>query len=189
MRRLVILALGVWLAGCSQDANDSGASGAQSLGETGAVSETAAPDPKAPSSLATKDMEFMKDAARGGRAEVQIGQMGLANSESQAVKDFSQRLVDDHTKANQELEKLAIKKKVNLPDSVGMEHQKAIQHLSSLKGREFDAAFKEHTVSDHEKDIKEFKTAGKSADPELRSFAEKVLPALQQHLEMARALP
>ena len=114
--------------------------------------------------------------------------MGRSGSTANCVV-ASQRLVDDHTKANQELEKLAIRKKVILPDSVAEEHKGAIQHLSGLKGREFDTAFKQHMVSDHEKDIKKFKTATKSADPELRSFAEKVLPTLQQHLDTARALP
>jgi putative membrane protein len=76
-----------------------------------------------------------------------------------------------------------------LPDSVSEQHKPMLQHLSTLKGREFDAAFQKHAVEDHQKDIEKFKTAAaKAQDPELRSFAEKTLPVLQRHLEAAQNL-
>jgi putative membrane protein len=181
---LVLSISALCVAGCGRDASmDSGASGADTVAETN--DDRSAKEAK----LDPKDVEFMKEAARGGSAEVKMGELGLSNAESQPVKDFSQRLVDDHSKANQELKKLAIRKGVMLPDGMSEQHKTMLQHLSSLKGREFDTAFRQHAVEDHKKDIEEFKTASaKAKDPEVRSFAEKALPVLQRHLEMAENL-
>jgi len=172
------------LAGCGRNAGrNSGAAGGDTVAETN--NDRSAKETK----VDAKNVEFMKDAARGGMAEVKMGELGLSNGESQAVKQFSKRLVEDHTKANQDLEKLAIRKGVILPDGVGEQHKTMLQHLASLHGREFDAAFAQHAVEDHQKDIEKFKTASaKAKDPEVRSFAEKTLPALQRHLEMAQSL-
>jgi putative membrane protein len=179
---LSVCALG--LAGCGRDAStDTGASGTDTLAETN--NDQSAKEAR----LDPRDAEFMKDAARGGIAEVKMGESGLSNGESQGVKDFSKRLIDDHTKANQELEKLAIRKGVILPDGVSEQHKTMLQHLSSLKGREFDAAVQQHAVEEHKRNIEKFKAASeKSKDPEVRSFAEKALPMLQRHLEMAQNL-
>lgn len=180
---LILAASALLFTGCTPQSADTGATGA------GSTAETAQEESAKPKKLADEDLTFMKEAARGGLAEVRMGQIGLSNGESQPVKDFSQRLVDDHTKANQELEKLAIKKGITLPDSVSEQHKSMLQHLESLKGREFDAAFQQHAVQDHQKDIEKFKTASaKAKDPEIRSFAEKTLPVLQRHLEAAQNL-
>jgi putative membrane protein len=181
---LTLSVCALFLAGCGRHVSmDTGAAGGDSVAETNG--DRSAREAK----LDAKDAGFMKDAARGGTAEVKMGELGRSNGESQAVRDFSQRLVDDHTKANQELEKLAIRKGVILPDGVSEEHKTMLQHLSSLKGREFDTAFQQHAVEDHKKDIEKFETASaKAKDPEVRSFAEKALPMLQRHLDMAQNL-
>jgi putative membrane protein len=186
MKRLMILSCAVWLAGCA-DQGDEAAGGTGKESELAAEATTESTNKQA--KLEPKDVEFMKDAARGGIAEVKMGELGLSNGESQAVKDFSRQLVDDHTKANRELEKLAIQKRIVLPDGVSEQHKTMLQHLSSLRGREFDAAFQQHAVDDHQKDIQKFKTAAaKAQDLQVRSFAEKVLPVLQRHLEAAQNL-
>jgi putative membrane protein len=183
---IVLLPCALWLGACTPNTTDdsaanSGASGGQTATEAASDTDKA--------KLAAEDQEFMKDAARGGIAEVKMGELGQSNGESQPVKDLSQRLVTDHKKANEELKQLATKKGVILPDAVGEQHKTMLQHLSSLKGAEFDAAFKQHAVEDHEKDIEKFKTASEKAkDPELKAFAAKTLPTLQQHLDLAKQL-
>lgn len=182
---IAVVPCALWLAACTPNATDetavnSGASGAQS---TEVQTDTAK------TQLAADDLQFMNEAARGGIAEVKMGELGQSNGESPQVKEFSRKLVEDHTKANDELKKLAAKKGVNLPDDMGEQHKTMVQHLASLKGREFDSAFKQHAIEDHQKDIEKFKTASEKAqDPELKAFASKTLPVLQQHLELARQL-
>lgn len=178
---LVVLPLAAALVACKPPA-DSGATGNESS------TEVAADADKKPK-VAPEDLNFLKDAARGGLAEVQMGQLGVSNGESKPVKDFAQQLIDDHKKINQELEKLAIRKSVILPDSVSEQHKTMLQHMSSLKGREFDSAFEQHAKDEHQKDIEKFKKASASAkDAEVRSFAEKALPVLQRHLDAAQNL-
>jgi putative membrane protein len=183
---IVIMPCALWLAACTPKANDESAA---SSGASGAQSTTETQTDSAKTQVAADDLEFMKDAARGGVAEVKMGELGQSNAESQQVKEFAKKLVADHTKANQELKQLASKKGVTLPDAMSEQHKTMIQHLSSLKGREFDSAFKQHAVEDHQKDIEKFKTASEKAkDPELKAFASKTLPVLQQHLDLANQL-
>jgi putative membrane protein len=91
---LILASCALWLVGCGQQTSDTGATGSES------TADTSAEEAKKSAKLADKDLAFMKEAARGGLAEVKMGELGLSNAESQAVKDFSRRLVDDHTKAN-----------------------------------------------------------------------------------------
>jgi len=134
-------------------------------------------------------MQFMKDAAQSGIAEVKMGELASSNGESQPVKDFAQKLVTDHGKVNAELKQLATKKGVMLPDAVTEQQKTMLQHLTSLKGREFDSAFKQHAVENHQKSIDKFKTASEKAkDADLKAFAAKTLPTLQQHLDLAKQL-
>jgi putative membrane protein len=186
MKKLLLLLSGVaCLCACKpqEESSNAGAVGSQSESQTAAETKKEKPD------MAAEDVTFMKDAARGSIAEVKMGELGLSNGESQPVKEFSRRLVDDHKKASLELEKMATRKGVILPDDLSSEQKAMLQHLSGLRGGEFDTAFQQHAVQDHQKDIEKFKTAaGKAKDPELRSLAEKTLPVLQQHLDLANQL-
>src|SRR5688572_8789149 len=188
MKRTLIAAVlpcALWLGACApttdETVTDAGASGSQSTTESATDASKA--------QLASEDAQFMKEAAQGGLAEVRMGELGQSNGESQQVKDFSQRIVTDHKKANEELKQLAAKKGVTLPDAMKDEQKKMMDHLSSLKGREFDSAFKQHAVENHQKSIEKFKTAAEKAkDAELKAFASKTLPVLQQHLDLAKQL-
>jgi putative membrane protein len=182
---MAVLPCALWLSACTPTTDESTAN----TGASGAQSTTEAEADTSKTQVAAEDLQFMKDAARGGIAEVKMGELGQSNGESQPVKDFSQRLVTDHSKANEELKQLAMKKGVTLPDAMNEQQKTMIQHLSSLKGREFDAAFKQHAVEDHQKDVEKFKTASEKAkDADLKAFAAKTLPTLQQHLELAKQL-
>jgi putative membrane protein len=108
--------------------------------------------------MSNQDHKFVMEAAMGGMMEVELGRVAAQQGASDAVKQFGQRMVDDHTKVNQEL-----------------------MALASSKGM---------MLSDHNKDVKEFeKQSTRATDPDLKAFASRNLPALQEHLQMARALP
>lgn len=120
-------------------------------------------------------------------AEVQMGRLATKNAQSDAVKQLGQKLVQDHSKANQELKKIASQKGVTLSTDLG-EHKTALDHLKSLQGKEFDQAFVQHAVQDHQKDIQKFQQAAQQLqDSDLKSFAQKTLPTLQEHLQMAKS--
>ena len=61
------------------------------------------------------DEKFVRDSARGGKMEVHMGKMGVEKAQDSQVKQFAQKLIDDHTKANAELQQFAAKKGITLP--------------------------------------------------------------------------
>ena len=132
------------------------------------------------------DRQFMDKAAQGGMAEVELGQLAQQNGQSTEVKEFGKRMVDDHTKANDQLKQLASQKGVSLPTSLDAKDQATRERLSKLHGAEFDKAYMRDMVTDHKKDVAEFKHESMSAkDPDLKNFAAQTLPTLESHLQQA----
>lgn len=137
-------------------------------------------------SAQTSDM-FVKDAAIGGMAEVELGKLAKDKGASDTVKTFGQKMVDDHSKVNDELKAMAKKKNIDLPTSLDAKHQAVVDRLSKLSGAEFDKAYSSEMLKDHQLDVKEFqKQANSSTDADVKSFASKNLPTLEEHLKMAR---
>jgi putative membrane protein len=152
----------------------------------GATGLAAAP---ADTSLSPADREFVKKAAQGGQMEVTAGKLAAERGLDPAVKSFGQKMVTDHSAANDMLKSLADSKQVNLPDSVSPEEHTALGKLEGLNGTDFDQAYSQMMVKDHHEDISEFeKEAAKGQDPDVRAFAAKTLPTLQHHLMLANRL-
>lgn len=140
--------------------------------------------------LSYADREFIEDAAKGGMFEVQSGQLAQQKATDPAVKEFANRLVQDHGKANDELKQIAQAKDVKMPEKEKWGERREIGKLDKLSGAAFDREFAQRSVKDHEKDIKDFeKAASKVKDPDLKAWAEKQLPVLREHLAMAQKLP
>jgi len=151
---------------------------------------TAMGEQAAMGNMTSQDHEFIMDAAMGGLEEVELGRIAAQKGMSDAVKQFGQRMVDDHSKANSELMSLASSKGITLPTALDEKHQKDVTKLSAMSGAEFDRAYSKMMLSDHNKDVSEFeKQSTKGTDPDLKAFASKTLPTLQEHLQMAKALP
>jgi putative membrane protein len=132
------------------------------------------------------DNTFIMKAAQGGMAEVELGKLAQANASSDAVKQFGQRMVDDHSKANDELKRIAADKGVTLPSGPDAKSQATKDRLSKLTGKEFDRAYMEDMVKDHREDVAEFKKEANSGkDSEVKGFASKTLPTLEEHLKLA----
>lgn len=139
--------------------------------------------------MSSQERNFMRDAAMGGIMEVELGKMATEKGASDAVKQFGQRMVDDHTRVNAELTQLAASKGMSLPTELGAKHKTDVTNLSSLSGAEFDKAYAKLMVSSHKKKVSAFEKQSKGgADAELKAFAAKTLPGVQEHLQMAKAL-
>jgi predicted outer membrane protein len=112
--------------------------------------------------------DVLEKAAEGGMAEVEFGKLAERNAQSQEVKDFGKRMVDDHSKANDELNQIASQAGAALPTGLSTSDNTTKEHLSKMQGDAFDKAYVRHMVADHQQDVSEFKqetTAGK--DPQL----------------------
>jgi putative membrane protein len=137
--------------------------------------------------LAQEDMEFARKAAEGGLKEVRLGELAQQQAESEEVQQFGQRMVEDHGQVNEQLKQIAEQKGIELPQELPDEAQQLHDELQQNSGAEFDQAYMDEMVSDHEEDVEAFEDYVESAqDPDLRTFAEQTLPTLREHLELAR---
>jgi putative membrane protein len=140
------------------------------------------------SAMSPADKEFVMKAAVAEMAEVRMGQMAVDKASNADVKAFGQRMVTDHGKANEELRQFATIKGLALPTQLDEMHQKASDHLNGLSGAEFDKAYMTHMVEDHRTAVADFeKGAGGAGDTDLKAWAGKTLPVLQDHLREAEA--
>jgi len=161
----------------------SGMSGSQS-GMSGSHSGMAGS-----SHLSAGDDKFVRDAAESSMAEIALGQLGVQKATNADVKSFAQKMIDDHTKATADLAPIASQKGVKLPTEPSTLHRAAADRISKLSGAEFDRAFMDQMVMDHQKVVTEFQHVSKGAkDNDVKSFASTNLPTMQDHLQMAQSL-
>jgi len=139
-------------------------------------------------SLAAGDKTFVQKAAIGGIAEVEMGKMAQQKGSSDQVKQFGSRMVEDHSKANDELKQIASSKGITLPTDLDAKHKSKMDKMQKLSGAQFDRAYMDDMVADHKEDVAEFKKQASSGkDSDLKAFASKTLPTLEDHLKMAQS--
>ena len=141
-------------------------------------------DRAANSSLSSQ--EFVKRATEANLAEIKVSQLASSQAQSAEVKRFAQQMIDDHTKANSELAKVAQNKNLKVPDDTDMTHKASMKMLEHKSGESFDSAYMKQMDKDHQKTIELFQSAASSpkVDRELQALASKLLPKLQQHEQM-----
>ena len=196
-----LLTLGLLAAGCSN--RNKAASPDNSSQPAASSDNTSAPsNPNSPSSPAASgssetasssandpDQKFIMDAAKGNRAEVELGKLVAGKAEDKDVKKFAQMMVDDHTKALNELQKLAQSKNITLPDGLPADAQDLESKLSSESGKQLDKDYMDNMVQDHQKDVQEFQDASQNVqDKDVKQWASKTLPTLQKHLKKAQQI-
>lgn len=135
------------------------------------------------------DAKFVQLAASGGMLEVELGRIGMAAGKSDGVRKFGATLVNDHTKANEQLRKVAKEAGFPVPDKMLPDHQQTFEKFRDYKGNDFDRDYVACMVEDHEKDVALFQKAAKESKNEaVRTFASATLPTLENHLAMAKKL-
>ena len=167
------------LTGCARDRGGIG-NDANSGSVTGSSSGT----------VGSEESAFAREACQAGVAGMEIGKLAARNTKNEAVRNFARRLVEDHTAAEKDLGAIFARKSLSAEPKLGEHYEQSITSLATLKGGEFDRAFKRHVIETHERAITSFeKQATEGDDPDLKAFAQKHLPHLRAHLEIARALP
>lgn len=135
------------------------------------------------------EAQFVMKAGSGGIHEVELGKLASANAADPDVKKFAERMVSDHSKANDALKAAAKAANIPVADKVSPEDQKEFDRFKTLKGAEFDKAYMSQMVKDHEGAEALFRKAAKELkDPGLKGFAEKTLPTIQEHLKLAKQI-
>lgn len=133
---------------------------------------------------------FVNKAAQAGMAEVALGKVAMARSEDPKIRDFASRMVDDHSKANDELASIARNENIDVPSQLDAEHRGVLEDLSAKTGMDFDAAYSQQMAADHAQAVDLFRVVSTASDlpPDLVSFASKTLPTVEEHKKMADAL-
>ena len=133
--------------------------------------------------------DFVGDVARGNMAEISLSQVALQRSQNDAVKQFAQMMVTDHTAASTELQTLATSKNITLPTAMDQKHQSVMTKLGGESGADFDRDYMKQMVNDHEKMLSLLqKQADKGTDADTKAFAARMVPIVQGHLTAARNL-
>ena len=122
-------------------------------------------------------------------AEVELGKLALQKSQRDDVKKFAQQMVDDHSKAGDELKSLATGKNITLPMELDGEHKALRDRLSKLSGTGFDQAYMQAMADGHRKVAAQFRTEIQSgSDAEVKAWAAKTLPKVEAHLKHAESV-
>ncbi len=139
--------------------------------------------------LNSPDKAFAITAAQGGMAEIKMGKLAVEKAGAPDVKAFGQQMVDDHTKANDQLASVAKQENMTLPSGMTAKDEAIYSRLEKLSGAAFDKAYVSDMLKDHEADVKEFrKEAHAGKDSNIKNFAEQTLPVLQEHLENIKSI-
>lgn len=137
----------------------------------------------------SNDEKFMIEAAQGGMMEVKLGELASTKAQNAEVKAFGKKMVEDHTKANNDLKELAKKKNIQLPNDMSSDQKEMYEKLTKLSGAEFDKEYVSAMVDDHDEDLEAFQDQADDAeDAALKAFAAKYAPIIKSHYEMIKAI-
>ncbi|MGE5403035.1 MAG: DUF4142 domain-containing protein [Ignavibacteriales bacterium] len=185
---LAMVAMVFFIDACSST-RSTGSTGNSGTGTTSTGTNTAGENVGSTTTGASVNREFVDNAASGGMMEVELGTIALERASSQEVKDLARHIMDDHTKANEQLKSIAAKENIPVPGVLKDDQRDNIDKLSKLSGSDFDKEYVDLMVKDHKDDIKEFEDMAQNAQsPGLKAFAQQTLPVLKDHLQMAQTV-
>ncbi|HEX6429058.1 MAG TPA: DUF4142 domain-containing protein [Niastella sp.] len=194
MRRLICITLIAAIMGCNN--NQSGKDSVKIARESNKdKADTGSNMPMNKDTVAATmavekvDADFAVEVANGNMIEVQLGGLAKTKAITNRVKSFASKMITDHMKLSEDLEKIATSKNITLPQELSGEAKKDINKLSKKEGIMFDRSYMNMMVADHKKDVAKFeKAANDCKDPDLKNFIEQSLPVLRNHLDSAKAI-
>jgi putative membrane protein len=135
------------------------------------------------------DQRFVMQASMDGLTEVNLANLAMKNAANGEVKLFARRMLEDHTKANKELNRIADSKAIRPAAQMDKKHRALTDKLATLHGADFDQEYVKHLISDHKEAVALFQREAKEGqDPDLKKFAADTLPILREHLKQARKI-
>jgi putative membrane protein len=153
--------------------------------QNGQMSQMAPPD----GGTQLQDKMFLQKASEGGMAEVQLGQLAAEKGNSGEVKQFGQKMVEDHTRLNEQMKPIAGTLGVDAPKHLNKVDQAEYDKLSGLSGDAFDHEYITDMVKDHRKDLHEFRREETAtSNPELKQAVGQAEQVISQHLSMIQGI-
>ncbi len=190
-KRTIVLAGAMLLCGSmaiAQAPRDSSGPASQTPGQNPSM-DSQMNGMQGPNQPTPMDRMFVSRAMQGSMAEVQIAQLTLQKSSNDQVKQFAQRMIDDHTKLNEQMKPVADQLGVTAPDQISKNDRKTIAKLQGLSGSAYDQAYIRDMVKDHKQDLSQFQTEASSGqDQTVKDAANQGSKVIAQHLQMAQQL-
>jgi len=135
------------------------------------------------------DAAAMKQLAQANLNEIEGGKAAASKAQSPDVKQFAQKMVDDHTQMLNDLKSLAQQKSVSLPQSASIKDMAQMKLMERSSGAEFDKKYMEEMVKDHQKDAKEVQVlAAKTKDSDFKAALQKASAKINEHLQLAQRI-
>lgn len=135
------------------------------------------------------DRQFIERAVMRGLTQIEIGKLAMEKSSKDPVKQFARKMVDDHTRLNRHLARIAGKEGYAVPGSLDSKHQARLDKLAKLSGAEFDRAYLKDQTRSQNRDVQAFEWESQSGtDGQLKAFTLKTLPTMQEHLKAVKDL-
>ena len=135
------------------------------------------------------DKKFTQEAETAGLTEIQLAKLAQQKSSNDAVKQYAQAVLQEQNKANSQLQQVASRDNMTLPNSPEAKQEDSLNKLQKLSGPAFDKAFAKNMVKDHEREVNEYRAESLSGTiPDVKQFAGQMLPEIQQNLDSAKSL-
>ena len=132
--------------------------------------------------------DFLIKSADARMMDAQVGLLAIEKGSNSTIRDFGQRMMNDHSVLLEKIKKLAIQRNISLPDQISSRKVDVHRNLSDENGREFDRTFIKMIIADHERDLKIFKKAVEYNDPDVSAFAKRYLPLIQADLQKIKKI-
>ena len=132
--------------------------------------------------------DFLIKSADARMMDAQVGLLAIEKGSNSTIRDFGQRMMNDHSVLLEKIKKLAIQRNISLPDQISSRKVDVHRNLSDENGREFDRTFIKMIIADHERDLKLFKKAAEYNDPDVSAFAKRYLPLIQADLQKIKKI-
>jgi putative membrane protein len=166
-----------------------GPPGGQTPGQTNPTMDSQMNGMQQAGQTSPMDKMFVQKAMQGGLAEVQLGQLTLQKSNNEQVKQFAQRMIDDHTKLNEQMKPIAQQIGVPVPEKVSKKDRATMAKLQALSGSAYDQAYIRDMIKDHKADLSDFQTEASSGqDPAVKDAAAQGSKVIAQHLQLIQQL-
>lgn len=187
---LISAALALALGASAAWSQSSGAGAGYGSGSGSGTASGSASGGAAASSLSQEDRDMIEDLAEANLAEIETGQLALSKSQNPRVREYAQKMIDDHGMAQQELQQMAQAKGMTLPQKTDLAHRTVSGALRLLSGETFESQYINRVgLDDHQRTVELLqKTQNQARDTELKALAGRMLPVVQDHLDMARQI-
>jgi putative membrane protein len=157
-----------------------------SIGTVGLVCTATAQNTTTPSQI---DKKFVRSALEGGKTEVLLGNLAVQKAGSEKVKQFGQKMIDDHTKLSERMRAVAAKEGISAHGGTAVKDKATVTRLQKLSGQEFDKAYIQAMVKDHKEDLDAFnREANSGNDTEIKDVAGQEAQVIGEHLKLAEQL-